>query len=98
MVTAFSGVLTFTKVVALAAPEAPAMVTRYDPLTAETLAVIVSTLLPLVGLVANDAVTPLGRREVTERFTLPVKPPWSTTAIVVVPELPGLIIRLLAEV
>ena len=37
------------------------------------LAVNVNVLLPVVGLGANDAVTPLGRPE-TDRFTLPVKP------------------------
>ncbi len=70
----------------------------YDPLTAETLAAMVRTLAWVVGLVANDAVTPMGKVEVTDSVTLPANPPRSTTPIVVVPELPGLRVKLLAEV
>lgn len=51
------------------------------------LAVRVSTLVPVVGLVLNEAVTPLGR-PVAARVTLPVKPPASVTVMVSVPLLP----------
>jgi hypothetical protein len=40
---------------------------------AELLAVSVIVLLPVVGLGANDAVTPLGKPD-AERVTLPVNP------------------------
>jgi hypothetical protein len=43
------------------------------PATAELLAVNVTTLEVVAGLGSNDAVTPLGKVEVTARFTLPVK-------------------------
>ena len=85
------------EVVAVTLPELPVMVTRYDPRTAELLTVSVSTLLPVVGFVPKDAVTSLGRPE-AERLTLPVNPPTSRTVMVVVPEAPGLIIKLLGEV
>ena len=57
------------------------------PTVAVLLAVSVSTLLPVVGLVPNAAVTPLGRPEAA-RVTLSVKPFWPVTAMVDVPELP----------
>jgi len=49
-------------VVALVLPEVPVMVTVDVPAVAVALAVSVSTLVLVVGLVANAAVTPLGRR------------------------------------
>jgi hypothetical protein len=61
-------------VVAVRAPEVPVMVTFVVPPAAVLLAVSVSTLVPLVGFVPHDAVTPLGRPEVTARLTLPVNP------------------------
>jgi hypothetical protein len=54
------------------------------PVVAELLAVKVSKLLPVVGLVANAAVTPLGIPDAV-RVTGPVKPPTSVTLIVSVP-------------
>jgi hypothetical protein len=45
------------------------------------LAVSVSTLVPVVGLVPNAAVTPLGKPDAAS-VTLPVKPPTSVTVIV----------------
>ena len=68
-------------VVAVKLPEVPVMVTVEVPVAAEPLADSVSTLDPVVGLVANVAVTPLGRPE-AERVTLPVNPPASVTVIV----------------
>ena len=43
------------------APEVPVIVTVADPVVAVLLAVSVTTLVPVVGLVPNAAVTPLGR-------------------------------------
>ena len=57
------------------------------PTVAVLLAVSVSTLLPVAGLVANAAVTPLGKPEAA-RVTLPVNPLTAVTAIVLVPLLP----------
>jgi hypothetical protein len=74
-------------VVAVKLPEVPVIVTVAEPVVALLLAVSVSTLVEVVGLVANDAVTPLGRPEAA-RVTLPVNPPTSVTVIVLVPLLP----------
>lgn len=68
-------------VVSVKVPETPVMVMVEDPTAAEELAVSVRTLDPVVGLVANPAVTPLGKPE-AERVTLPVNPPTSVTVIV----------------
>jgi hypothetical protein len=54
-------------------PAVPLMVTVAAPVAAVLLAVSVTTLDPVVGLVANTAVTPLGKPE-AERVTLPVNP------------------------
>jgi len=74
-------------VVAVRVPDVPVIVTVDDPVVAELLAASVSTLLPVVGLVPNEAVTPLGRPEAAS-VTLPVKPPTSVVVIVEVPLLP----------
>lgn len=74
-------------VVAGRAPDVPVIVTVKDPVVAVLLAVRVSTLLPVVGFVPNEAVTPLGKPDAA-RVTLPVKPPTSVTLIVLVPLLP----------
>jgi hypothetical protein len=50
------------------------MLKEYWPTVAELLAVNVSKLVPEVGFVPHDAVTPLGKADVTARFTLPVNP------------------------
>jgi len=83
-------------VVAVRLPEVPVMVTLDDPVVAELLAVRVSTLLPVVGLVPNAALTPLGRPDAA-RVTLPVNPLTSVTVMVLVPLLPCVIERLLGE-
>jgi hypothetical protein len=62
-----------TVVVAVRLPEVPVMVTVAVPVVAVELAVRVSTLLLVVGFVANDAVTPLGRPDAA-RVTLPLNP------------------------
>jgi hypothetical protein len=64
--------------------EVPWIVIVAVPAVAELLAVSVSTLLPVVGLVANAAVTPLGIPDAV-RVTAPVNPPASITLIVSVP-------------
>jgi hypothetical protein len=83
-------------VLALKLPEVPVMVTVAAPVVAVALAVRVSTLVPVVGLVPKVAVTPLGRPEAAS-VTLPVNPPTSVTEIVLVPLLPCVIVRLLGE-
>jgi hypothetical protein len=70
-----------TLVVAVSAPEVPVMVTVDVPAVAVALALRVSTLLPVVGFVPNEAVTPLGRPDIA-RVTLPVNPPSSSTVMV----------------
>jgi hypothetical protein len=57
------------------------MVTTDEPVAAELLAVSVTALLPVVGLVPKDAVTPLGNPE-TASVTLPLNPPESATEMV----------------
>jgi hypothetical protein len=74
-------------VVADRLPDVPVMVTVALPVVAVALAVSVSTLLPVVGFVPNDAVTPLGRPDAAS-VTLPLNPPTSVTVIVLVPLLP----------
>ena len=75
-------------VLSVVVPEAPLMVTvTGPPVVAELLAVSVSTLLPVVGLVPNVAVTPLGRPEAA-RVTLPVNPSTSVTEMLSVAVLP----------
>jgi hypothetical protein len=74
-------------VLAVVLPLVPVMVTVDEPAVAVLLAVSVSTLLPVVGLVANDAVTPLGSPEAA-RVTLPVNAPTSVTEMVSVALLP----------
>ncbi len=57
-------------VLAVRLPEVPLMLTVAEPTAAVPLAVSLSTLVPVVGLVANAAVTPLGRPEAAS-VTLP---------------------------
>ena len=64
-------------------PEVPVTVTAIGPpAVAVLVAVSVNTLVLVVGFVPNDAVTPLGRVEVTARVTLPEKPFVGCTVIV----------------
>jgi hypothetical protein len=64
--------------------EVPWIVIVEVPVVAALLAISVSRLLPVVGLVANAAVTPLGIPDAV-RVTAPVNPPTSVTWIVSVP-------------
>jgi hypothetical protein len=85
-----------TEVVAVRLPEVPVMVTVEVPVVAVALAVRVSTLVPVVGLVPKVAVTPLGKPDAA-RVTLPENPSTSVTEIVLVPLLPCVTVTLLGE-
>jgi hypothetical protein len=74
-------------VTGVSVPEVPVIVTVYAPAVAELLAVSVTTLEPVVGLVENDAVTPLGSPEAAS-VTLPPNPFTSVTVMVSVALLP----------
>ena len=67
--------LTFTArgSVAVSAPEVPEMIAENVPMAAAPAAASVSTLLPAVGFVFHDPVTPQGS-PVTARLTLPLNP------------------------
>jgi hypothetical protein len=73
-----------TRVVWLSVPEVPVIVTVDIPVVAALLAVNVKVLVAAAGFVLNDAVTPLGRPDAA-KLTLPVKPFWGVTVIVLEP-------------
>ena len=75
------------EVVAVRVPEVPVMVTVAAPVVAVLLAVRVSTLLPIVGLVPKAAVTPVGKPDAAS-VTLPANGLTSATVMVSVPLLP----------
>ena len=77
-------------------PDVPVIFTVALPVVVVALAVNVSTLLPVVGFVPKDAVTPLGRPDAA-RVTLPLNPPRSVTEIVLVPLLPCVTVKLLGD-
>jgi hypothetical protein len=77
-------------------PEVPVIVTVDVPVVAVALAVNVSTLDPVVGLVPTAAVTPLGNPDAAS-VTLPVNPFTSVTEIVLLPLLPCVTVKLLGE-
>ena len=81
---------------AVRAPEVPVMVTVAAPVAAVLEAVSVSTLEPVVGLVAKAAVTPLGR-PLAARVTAPVNPETSVTVTVSVPLVPCVMVKVGAE-
>jgi len=85
-----------TVVVWVRPPEVPVMVTVVGPLPGAELPAVSVKVLDVVELVGlNEAVTPLGRPEAA-KVTLPVKPFVGVTVTVLVPpEPPGLIVRLL---
>ena len=60
--------------VAVSVPDVPVIVTAAVPGVAESFAVSVRMLVPLVGFVPHDAETPDGSADVTARLTLPVNP------------------------
>ena len=85
-----------TEVVAVRLPDVPVTVIVVVPGVAALLAVSVKLLdvLALVGL--KEAVTPLGKPDAVQ-LTLPLKPFWGVMLIVLAPEAPCTIVRLLGE-
>ena len=83
-------------VVCVSEPDVPVIVMVLVPVVAVLLAVKVSVLVEVVGLVLNEAVTPLGRAEV-ESVTDPVKPPEGVTVMVLLPLVPCLTVKLEGE-
>jgi hypothetical protein len=77
-------------------PEVPVMVIGYAPATVVEATANVTTLVAVAGLVANAAVTPVGRLDAA-RVTLPANGLTSVTVIVSVPLAPGAIDKAGAE-
>jgi hypothetical protein len=77
-------------------PELPEMVTVAVPAAAVLLAESINVLEVVVLAGLNDALTPAGRPD-ADKLTLPEKPPWGTTAMVLVPLLPFTRVRLFGE-
>ena len=77
-------------------PEVPVMVTVAAPVVAVLLAVSVRVLVVVAGFALNDAVTPLGKPD-ADKLTLPEKPFCGVTAIVLVPAVPCVIVKLLGD-
>lgn len=71
-------------VVCVVLPDMPVMVTVEVPVVAVALAVKVTELVDVVGLVPKFAVTPEGRPE-ADKVTLPVNPPDGVTVMVLLP-------------
>ena len=61
-------------VLAVRDPEVPVMVSATVAAGAELLAVSVRTLVPLVGFVPHEAVTPVGSADAIARLTFPENP------------------------
>jgi hypothetical protein len=83
--------VTPTVVVWLKLPEVPVIVTVVGPPTVAVLLAVSVRVLPL-----NDAVTPLGNPD-AEYETVPVKPFFAVTVIVLVPVLPCTMLTLVGE-
>lgn len=83
-------------VVCVKLPDVPVTVIVLVPVVAVLLAVNVRTLVDVVGLVPNEAVTPLGKAEVLSD-TEPVKPLRSVTEIVLLPLVPCFTVKLVGE-
>ncbi len=77
-------------------PEVPVMVTDAVPVAAVELAVNVTALVEVVGLVPKLAVTPDGNPD-ADKLTLPVKPFEGVTVIVLLPLLPCVMVKLEGE-
>ena len=84
------------EVVAFRLPDVPVMVIVEVPAVAVALAVRVSKLEPVVGLVPNAAVTPLGNPDAAS-VTLPMNPSTSVTLMESVAVLPWVTDRVDAE-
>src|SRR5581483_3995386 len=83
-------------VVLVSDPDVPVTVMVLAPVAAVLLAVKVRTLVDVVGLVPNEAVTPLGSVEV-DSVTDPPKPPDGVTVIVLLPLEPCVTVKLAGE-
>lgn len=83
-------------VVCVRVPEVPVIVIVLVPVVAVLLAVKVRTLVEVVGLVPNVAVTPLGRVEF-DRVTDPVNPLLGVTVMVLLPLVPCFTVKLVGE-
>jgi len=77
-------------------PEVPVMVTVAAPAVAVLLAVSVKVLVAMAGLGLKEAVTPLGKPD-AEKLTLPLKPFWGVSEIVLEPLAPCVTVKLLGE-
>lgn len=77
-------------------PEVPVIVTVEVPTVAVVLAVKVTTLVDVVGLVPKLAVTPAGKPE-ADRVTEPVKPLVGVSVMVLVPLVPCLTLKLAGD-
>jgi hypothetical protein len=77
-------------------PDVPVMVTVTVPVVAVLLAVSVNVLVVVAGFALNDAVTPLGSPD-ADKLTPLLKPFCGVTAIVLVPAVPCVIVKLLGE-
>ena len=73
-----------TVVVWLRLPEVPVIVTVDVPVTAVALAVSVRELVVVAEAGLKDAVTPLGKPD-ADKLTLPLKPFWGATVMVLEP-------------
>ena len=83
-------------VVCIRLADVPAMVTAAVPVVAVLLATRVRVLVAVAGFGLNEAVTPLGR-PATDKLTLPLKPFWGVTVMVLVPLVPKMRVRLLGD-
>ena len=81
-----------TAELAVSAPAVPVIVSVEVPVAAALPAVRVSTLDPVVGLVPNEAVTPVGSPD-TASVTLPANPPAGATVMVSATLLPWVTVR-----
>jgi hypothetical protein len=77
-------------------PDVPVTVTVAVPVVAVPVATNVNVLVVLVVLGLNDAVTPLGRPD-ADKLTLPLKPFWAVTVIVLAPLVPCMTVRLVGD-
>ena|SRR5712691_4110055 len=77
-------------------PDVPVTVIVLVPVLAVLLAVKVRTLVDVVGLAPNEAVTPPGRAEV-DSVTGPPKPPDGVAVIVLLPLVPCLTVKFAGE-
>jgi hypothetical protein len=77
-------------------PDAPVMVIVAAPVVAVPLAVSVKVLVLAVLLGLKDAVTPLGVPD-ADKLTLPVKPFWGVTVIVLAPLAPCAIVKVFGD-